>query len=193
MHQTQAEASRTDEELAGVVALRDRSDREWQEARRACGDLYVRHAPRLLAFLAPRVRPSDLEDIHQAIWQRVWERLPRRFDGTNFRAWLYRIARNLAIDQSRRNKRLPVSRDNDWSPSHHVEVWEALVEQERMSVLGRCIQQLAPELLVLVRARLSGDAYAEISKRLGCAPERAHKLFHQAKEQLQDCVQRALK
>jgi RNA polymerase sigma factor (sigma-70 family) len=65
-----------------------------------------------------------------------------------------------------------------------------LVERERREALARCLQELDEPARELVRARLAGEGYAEICGRLGLKPERAHKLFHQAKEHLQACVER---
>ena len=61
-----------------------------------------RHAPRLLAFLAGRVPRADLEDAHHEVWLRVWHHLPGHFDGSHFRGWLFRIARNHGTDPARR-------------------------------------------------------------------------------------------
>jgi RNA polymerase sigma-70 factor (ECF subfamily) len=186
-----AEVGYDDEELAELIAHRDRSDRAWEEARAACAQLYSRHAPRLLAFLATRVNPSDLEDIHQAIWQRVWERLPRGFQRSHFRGWLYRVARNLAIDEGRRKRPRPLGKSE---PSDLTEGGpeEKLQQKERMAALQRCLEQLEPEEAAVVRARLGGESYEEISARQGLEVGRAYRLFHQAKERLQACVQQVL-
>ena len=67
--------------------------------------LVRRHASALAAFLAGWSRDaSDAEDLAQEVWLRVLRR-PDAFRGGSFRAWLLRIARNLAIDHSR--KRTP--------------------------------------------------------------------------------------
>jgi RNA polymerase sigma-70 factor (ECF subfamily) len=177
--------------LAGQIARRERSDQMWQKARAACGQLYSRHAPRLVAFLSARVNHNDVDDLHQAIWQRVWERLPSHFDGSNFRAWLYQIARNLAIDQGRKKRPERLGEESEPSdPDAGPE--EALQEEEALAALQRCLGELDAESAALVRARLAGEGYAEIAARLSLEPERAHKLFHQAKLHLQACIQRVL-
>src|SRR5262249_13209219 len=88
----------SDEQLAKSIVRRDTSKGAMQEAHQAFTQLYERHAPKLLAFLAARAPRSDLEDFHQAIWARVWQHLPDSFKGDNFRAWLYKIAHNYLID-----------------------------------------------------------------------------------------------
>lgn len=94
----------TDRELAEAISRRDDSTEYWQQAQRHFEQLYNRHSRLLLAFLSSRVNRSDLEDIHQAVWSRVWQYLPTHFDGQNFRAWLYQIARNYVIQLGRKKK-----------------------------------------------------------------------------------------
>jgi RNA polymerase sigma-70 factor, ECF subfamily len=181
----------SDEELAAIVALRQEPQGDWQAARQACEQLYLRHARRLLAFLSARVNRSDLEDIHQAVWERVWQRVPEGFHGGNFRAWLYQIARNYLIDM--RRKKTPSTPGDEAlevaGKDAGADVW--IAEQERIAILQRCLSNLNSEAASLVRARLSGESYDEICRRTGWKTERAHKLFHQAKQELQTCIQRA--
>jgi RNA polymerase sigma-70 factor (ECF subfamily) len=179
----------SDESLAETIARRGQSEEALRAARDACERLYLRHARLLLAFLSARVKRSDLEDAHQAVWELVWQRLPGGFHGGNFRAWLYRVARNLVIDLGRK-KRPELLGEGE--PAVPAPAEAGPDEAERSEVLRGCLDRLPAELAALVRARLAGDSYEEICPRLGLKPERAHKLFHQAKEQLQACVQRAL-
>lgn len=70
---------------------------------RAFASLYDEYAPRLLRFLLLRVRePADAEDLLQKVFLKVIEALPAFEDrGLPFGAWLFRIARNSAIDFER--------------------------------------------------------------------------------------------
>lgn len=63
--------------------------------------LVRRHAAALGAFLAGWGGDAEAEDLAQETWLRVL-RSPGAFRGGSFRAWLLRVARNLAIDRSRR-------------------------------------------------------------------------------------------
>lgn len=64
--------------------------------------LVRRHASALAAFLAGWCDDAaGAEDLAQEVWLRVLRR-PDAFHGGSFRAWLLRIARNLAIDRSRK-------------------------------------------------------------------------------------------
>lgn len=64
--------------------------------------LVRRHASALTAFLVGWCDDAaGTEDLAQEVWLRVLRR-PDAFHGGSFRAWLLRIARNLAIDRSRK-------------------------------------------------------------------------------------------
>jgi RNA polymerase sigma-70 factor, ECF subfamily len=179
----------SDEDLAAVIAERGGSD---PTARDAFAQLYERHARPLLSFLSTRIRRNDLDDLHQEVWQRVWKHLPDGFRGGHFRGWLFQIARNSLIDHGRR-KRPDRLDEEEALPDVRLDAPEAsLVEHERMEALKRCLERLTAEAAALVRARLGGESYPDLCQRLGLRPERAHKLFHLAKDQLQACVERAL-
>src|SRR5262245_16221395 len=92
----------TDEHLAAAVARRAESPHAAREAQAAFRALYDRHARRLLAFLAGRLKSAAVDDVHQEVWQRVWQHSGAGFRGGNFRAWLYAVARNCVTDHQRR-------------------------------------------------------------------------------------------
>jgi len=70
---------------------------------RAFAAIYDAYAGRLYRFLLVRVdEPADAEDLLQRVFVKVIEALPRYEErGLPFGAWLFRIARNVAIDFAR--------------------------------------------------------------------------------------------
>src|SRR5262245_20124763 len=98
----QSPAEPSDAELAR------RAGRGDNDAFRA---LYDRHAGSLVAFLRARV-PDEADDIHQDVWLRIMDAL-ERFDGENFRAWAFRIARNILVDRWRKVSIATVSLEGD--------------------------------------------------------------------------------
>lgn len=70
---------------------------------RAFAAIYDAYAQRLYRYLLLRVNePADAEDLLQRVFVKVIEALPRYEDrGLPFGAWLFRIARNVAIDFAR--------------------------------------------------------------------------------------------
>jgi RNA polymerase sigma-70 factor (ECF subfamily) len=182
-----------DEDLAAIIARRAESVQAMNAAHAAMETLYHRHTRPLRSFLAARVIPqADAEDLQQIVWHQVWNHLPDSFNGSNFRAWLYRIARNAAIDDSRR-WRPEVRDDLETRPDPRGHSPEAgLAEQARRAALQRCLDKLDPQVVIIVKARLAGAGNAVICQQLSLTPGRAHKLYHKAKKQLQTCVERAL-
>jgi RNA polymerase sigma-70 factor (ECF subfamily) len=89
--------------LEGLVAV----DADVARLRRgdlnALSELIARYQNRLYRYLLRMVwRPSEAEDLFQQTWLRLIENI-RSFDGSrNFDAWLFTLARNLAIDHLRR-------------------------------------------------------------------------------------------
>jgi len=179
--------------MARIIASRDSSPKAMIEAQETLGHLYQRHGVKLLAFLSTRVSRSDLDDIHQEIWSRVWSKLPEGFDGKDFRAWLFTVARNLLVDRSRK-KHLESLED-------HVENLvdrlgnrpdARLIDEERRAALKRCLEQLDARSRELVQRRLGGEDYPAICQRLGLTQARAYQIFHEAKSKLKNCLERAL-
>ncbi len=188
----------TDEELASRVR------RSRLEADQAFGMLHERHALRLLAFLRGRVeRAGDVDDIHQEVWMRVWRGLMTRFQGGNFRAWLFEIARNCGLDWTRKRRRpgesgVPSDDETiptDWSrPGIGQTIPEHEEVERRRSILRRGLDILGrdnPEAATVVRGRAAGHSYERIAQDLGLTAERARKLFCQAKDYLRSCAEAA--
>jgi RNA polymerase sigma-70 factor (ECF subfamily) len=48
---------------------------------------------------------DELDDLAQKVWVRVWQQARRLEDVRKWRAWLYQIARNVAIDAARKRGR----------------------------------------------------------------------------------------
>lgn len=182
--------SKTDEQLAELIQKRDDSTVAMSEATRSFETVYQRHSRLLLAFLASRVKPSDLEDIHQSVWQKIWQYLPKQFKGGNFRAWMYQIARNHLIDVSR--KKRPDELEDTTEPVDNKSPEEPLADQERQEILARCLEKLQDDMADIVRSRLGGEDYTSICSRMKIKAAKAHKLFFQAREQLTGCVQKAM-
>jgi RNA polymerase sigma-70 factor (ECF subfamily) len=106
--------------LEGLVAV----DADVVRLRRgdlsALSELITRYQNRLYRYLLRIVRqPAEAEDLFQQTWLRAVEKI-RTFDPSrNFDAWLFTLARNLAIDHLRRIS--PQSLDEPLADSGHGE------------------------------------------------------------------------
>jgi RNA polymerase sigma-70 factor, ECF subfamily len=92
----------------GVPEVRELVARAQRGEVSAFEALYVRHVDRVYAYLASTVgNRHDAEDLTVQTFLRVIESI-HRFEqrATPFEAWLFRIARNLAVDHFRRTRRV---------------------------------------------------------------------------------------
>ena len=67
-------------------------------------------------------------------------------------------------------------------------------EADRRDALARCLQKLEranARVADLVRCRVAGESYDAYCGRTGMPADKAYRAFHQAKAQLQACVEEA--
>jgi RNA polymerase sigma-70 factor (ECF subfamily) len=94
---------------------------------RAFDRLYQRYRQPLYRFLLRRGHPvADTEELFHECWLRVIKH-QQGFDGDNFKAWLYRIARNLSTDLMRRKQ--PESLDDTQQAMQASEVSAERLQQ----------------------------------------------------------------
>jgi RNA polymerase sigma-70 factor (ECF subfamily) len=118
----------------------------------ALSALLARYQNRLYRYLLRMVHePAEAEDLFQQTWIRVAEKI-RQYDAKrNFEAWLFTVARNLAIDHLRRIR--PASLDEPIAgapgesaatrlPSGERPVLDGIVERERTSRLAQALELL---------------------------------------------------
>jgi RNA polymerase sigma-70 factor (ECF subfamily) len=102
----------------------------------ALAAMVSRYQNRLYRYLLRLVRqPADAEDLFQQTWVRVAERIRQYDPQRNFDAWLFSVARNLAIDHLRRVR--PDSLDEPASGEIEGETKAArLVSKDRPAIDG---------------------------------------------------------
>lgn len=77
---------------------------------RAFSELVERHLVPLYSFIYRLVgNAHDAEDVIQEAWVKIWKNMPKYNSTKNFKAWLFAIARNCAIDFLRKKKALVFS------------------------------------------------------------------------------------
>lgn len=161
--------------------------------RAAFEQLYRRHANEVLALLSTKCRGrSDLsaDEIAQEVWLLVW-RKHSQFDGSHFRGWLFKIAHNVFIDSVRKRKPRMDSLDNEPATSRQEPGVHDLLGV-RLDAMKQCLAEQNGEFAIVLRARLSGESYDEIARRLQIPLETAHTQAHRGREQLRKCVERRL-
>jgi RNA polymerase sigma-70 factor (ECF subfamily) len=118
----------------------------------ALAALLARYQNRLYRYLLRLVRdPAIAEDLFQQTWVRVVEKIRRYDPRRSFEAWLFAVARNLAIDHLRR--RAPESLD-DAGPAGAAETPAARVASAEPGVLAGLLARERAELVAQVLAEL---------------------------------------
>ena len=154
----------------------------------AFADLYQRHAGRLLAFLMRLTRSSDdALEISQETWLRI-HRSRLEFDGRNFRAWMFKIARNICIDRSRRDN--PLLAGEEFDPADEQAETDRQLVDMRLD-LQPCWDALPTDFQTVVDRRLRGLSYTEISQELSIPESTAMTRWHRAKQDLRNCVEKS--
>jgi len=178
----------------GEVARLKRGDLD------ALAELVTRYQNRLYRFLLRLVRePAEAEDLFQQTWLRVAERI-RQFDASrSFEAWLFTLARNLAIDHLRRAR--PQSLDEpiagnsrgetpaDLLESRERPVTEGILERERGSRLARAMETLPISYREVVTLRFEEEMkLEEIAQVLGTPLSTVKSRLRRSLEQMRDCL-----
>jgi RNA polymerase sigma-70 factor, ECF subfamily len=145
-----AHQARDDQALMTAMAAADRS---------ALGELYDRHAPRLLAICLRLLRDrSEAEDVLVEVFWEIWERAgryePRRASPLTY---LATVARSRALDRLRRRR-------HEARALAATQSWAALAQDCSREVLGPLADTLAQEQRR--RVRLALDALAPTQRQV---------------------------
>lgn len=166
---------------------------ELERARRgdagAFGALARAHERALYSHVARLLGPgADAEDVVQDAFLSAWRSLAA-FQGTSFRAWLFRIATNRAIDVIRSRRRrgeLPLEPEDDGEPqwaepaAPGTDLAAIAGDREAMSVVETALASLPAEQRAVVLLRdVEGFDYDEIARitasELGTVKSRIHR------------------
>lgn len=142
-----------------------------------------RHAARMLG-------PDDAEDVVQDALLSAWKSLSS-FEGTSFRAWVFRIVTNRALDRLRSRRRhpeLPLDPPADeddaagWAEpvAGGPELADVAADREALRVVEEALETLpAEQRAALLLRDVEGFAYEEIatitSTEIGTVKSRIHR------------------
>jgi RNA polymerase sigma-70 factor (ECF subfamily) len=156
-----------------------RSDRSLVRAaqkgdKRAAGVLIERYYPRIYSFVSHMGANGHAEDFTQEVFARALSALPR-FNGTyRVGPWLLRIAKNLCIDEARRETFRPPPVD----PSELSElerddqakdnVWQSVSQNLAGTTVQHALSKLpARQRVTLVLREIERFSYADIAEVIG--------------------------
>lgn len=129
--------------------------------RREQGDfeaLFRAHYPEIVRYLAVRLGSrDDALDLASEVFAEAWRRVPGlQWRGRPVRAWLYRVAGNMAVDELKRRRRLqPLTADETVAPD----------DVDTRLALDLALRSLAPEHQLVVHLRLvEGLTFDEVAR-----------------------------
>ena len=166
----------------------------------ALSELIARYQNRLYRYLLRMVRqPAEAEDLFQQTWLKVVSKV-RSFDLTrNFDAWLFTLARNLAIDHLRRVR--PQSLDEpladdedcatiaDWIPSRDYTPLDTAIAVERRAHIDEAMAALPMIYREALALRFEdGMKIEEIAQVLGVPLSTVKSRLRRSLEQLRSAL-----
>ena len=161
----------TDEELVVLILKRDAHAFEL---------LFERYKDAIRRHVASILRDAAAtQDVTQEVYLRLWTRAEQWHRRGPFRAWLYRIATNLALNHlrsTRRRRELPLTVPDEWG------------DEEEYSIPAWMIEASASgpdEVLELAERRA---ALRRLVDRLPQAKREAFRLVHELEMSMQDAA-----
>jgi RNA polymerase sigma factor (sigma-70 family) len=172
-----------------VTAVRDGDDAAFEA-------LYARYRPRITSYVRGMVRDEGrAEDVTQEVFFSALRRLRETDSEIAFKPWIYRIARNQAIDHHRRTSRAEeISMDADFGlrPSDHSRLVDgaapdrAFVAKERLDHLCGAFDELSDvQSRVIVMRELEGRSYREIAAELDLTRPAVESALFRARRRLE--------
>lgn len=113
---------------------------------------------------------EEAEELTQDVYLKIWQHLERYQTGSSFRAWAYRVARNLFVDAYRRARR---ERRATWVDQEFLatlpggeDPHAVAVRRQRLELARKAIGELPEELAELILLRDFADwSYDELAQQ----------------------------
>jgi RNA polymerase sigma-70 factor (ECF subfamily) len=146
---------------------------------------------RYLIFLG--INADDAQEIVQESFLKLHEHLLARGDRTNLRAWLYRVAHNLARNaqsahRSSRTDSLPDATVAGDLPANAISAEDALLADEQMRRLRQAMEQLTPAQKEALMLRTQGLKYREIADVLSLSVSTVGETIQRGLERLKELL-----
>ena len=179
----------------------DSTDKELIDAYLAGCDLafamlYNRYKRQVYGYLRSFVPGADADDLFQQTWIRVSKKLHRYHCEQKFQAWLFRLARNIALDHLRAAKRksryeiLPADEPSPDAVDERGEPWQALADEDMRAQLARALALLSPNQRAVFEMRQQNVSFKIIAETQDCPIGTVLMRMHYAMNKIRTALQR---
>ncbi|HCS50432.1 sigma-70 family RNA polymerase sigma factor [uncultured Rubinisphaera sp.] len=153
---------------------------------------YDNYAPRIMAFIASRVRHKEsARDISQTVWKNVW-RASDSYQEQNFSGWVHQIARNEIANYGRKRTQLSQEQPNTAFIEQAIHQPHNAPE-ERLLYLQDCIEQAGEPyrttILLFFQEELS---YEQIAEQTSLPQGTIASRVSRGKLAIGDCIKRKM-
>ncbi len=154
--------------------------------------LFIQNLPALKGFVLALGGRFDLvDDIIQETFITVGAKASEFRPGTNFRAWVFTIAKFKllqALESKTRNEHLSPDVMEALCAQENDEDW---CSEQQLRILSSCTERLAPKAYEMIDLRYhQSKRPAEIAQLVGWTVDAVHVALSRAREFLRDCVKR---
>ena len=151
------------------------------------------HGAEILAYLWRILgNAHDAEDCLQDTFLRAFRAFERTDEDWNYRAWLYKIATNVARTQLKKAKRLDDVRDAGRDPDQ-VDPLEALNRKEQFEIVLIAMTRLSYRQRTAIMMRKYSELdYGVIGEVLDCSPETARAHVYQGLKRLRTVLEKVV-
>ncbi|MFN4181709.1 MAG: RNA polymerase sigma factor [bacterium] len=155
----------------------------------AMSGLYERYASRIYRLArAMTGNEAMAQDVVSEVFFRVYRYKDHFRPTVSFKAWIYRITKNVIFSFSKRKQ--PVPLEPDWIPSTSDPVQEVEKEITR-EIFWQEFHRLHPqEQYLLTLYAMEGLSYAEISRLTGMSVSALKSRFHRIREKLRESLKK---
>jgi RNA polymerase sigma-70 factor, ECF subfamily len=157
--------------------------------------LYARYERPLYGFLFASLKNrADAEDAFHEAFLNALKGSPPSFDDGGFRAWMFRIGRNVALNRLRKAARGAVAVGALEPPDPPPIATDVIEQRERRVALDSAVLRLPSSLAEIYRLRTSGLSYDEIASvletPLGTVKSRMHEMVRLLREEMRSWTAR---
>lgn len=151
--------------------------------------LFERYHVQLYNFFYKKNYDQNLsEDLTQNVFERIIQYANSFDTDYPFRAWMFKIARNIVADHFGK-KNLEFTSENDWdrTPSEIDTVAEQMEQKENLSILQQAIDSMTEEDREIIHfTRFQKLKYHEIAPILGISESGVKMRVHRAMKKLKE-------